>query len=106
VFDISPEKLAVVFVVALVLLGPGRIPEVARALARARSELRQLTSSLQPDTLKVIRDPRRALIDAIAEPSQIVSEATAQSRMALDEAVRQFDRQDGIRTPDSQGHEK
>jgi Sec-independent protein translocase protein TatA len=106
VFDISPEKLAVVFVVALVLVGPGRIPEVARALARARTELRQLTSSLQPETLKAIRDPGRALIDAIAEPSQIISEATAQPRLVLDEAVARFEGQDGIRAPGAQEHEE
>jgi Sec-independent protein translocase protein TatA len=106
VFDVNFEKLAIVFLVALVLLGPGRIPEVARALARARNELRRLTSSLQPDTLKAIRDPRQALIDAIAEPRQIVSDATAHARLVLDEAAADFDKRDVIGTPESQGQEE
>lgn len=74
-FDLSPDKLIVVFVIALFVLGPDRLPHVARSLARARSEIRRLSGGLGPETVRVIRDPRRALIDALGEPDRVVSEA-------------------------------
>jgi sec-independent protein translocase protein TatB len=75
VFDLSPEKLIVVFVIALMVLGPDRLPHVARTLARARNEVRRITSGLGPETVQALRDPRRALIDALGQPDRVVSEA-------------------------------
>jgi Sec-independent protein translocase protein TatA len=82
-FDISPEKLVVFLVIALVVLGPGRLSEAARALGRLRAQLRQLTSALPPETVKVIRDPRSALLDAIAEPRQTIADAADAVRQSV-----------------------
>jgi Sec-independent protein translocase protein TatA len=71
VFDISPDKLLVVLVLASVVLGPGRLHEVARGLARARNELRRLTSGLDPGTQKLLRDPGAAVVEALAEPFHV-----------------------------------
>jgi sec-independent protein translocase protein TatB len=67
VFDLSLEKLFVVLVVALVVLGPDRLPQVARALAQTKANLRRLTSTVHPDTLEALRNPRRAVMDALTE---------------------------------------
>jgi Sec-independent protein translocase protein TatA len=68
VFDISPDKLLVVLILASVVLGPSRLQEVARGLARARNELRRLTSGLDPGAQKLLRDPGAAVVEALAEP--------------------------------------
>lgn len=65
-FDISPDKILIVLFIALVVLGPARLTEAARGLGRARARLRQLSEGLPPDTAKLIRDPRRALFDAVS----------------------------------------
>jgi sec-independent protein translocase protein TatB len=44
VFDIGPEKLMVLAVVAVILLGPERLPSLARDLARVLRQLRQLAT--------------------------------------------------------------
>jgi len=75
VFDLSPDKLFVVFVIALMVLGPDRLPHVARGLARARNEIRRLTNGLEPGTAQALRDPRRALIDALGQPDKVISGA-------------------------------
>lgn len=53
-FEISFSELALCFVVALVVLGPERLPAVARTLGRwtgqARSYLRNLTVELERET--------------------------------------------------------
>jgi len=45
-FGIGTPELLVIMVVALIVLGPERLPEVARMLGRAMAELRRATSGL------------------------------------------------------------
>ena len=45
-FGIGTPELLVILVVALVVLGPKRLPEVARALGKGMAELRRATSGL------------------------------------------------------------
>ncbi len=45
-FGIGTPELLVILVVALIVLGPERMPEIARALGRAMAELRRATSGL------------------------------------------------------------
>jgi TatA/E family protein of Tat protein translocase len=45
-FGIGMPELLVILVVALVVLGPKRIPEIARALGKGLSEFRRATSDI------------------------------------------------------------
>jgi Tat protein translocase TatB subunit len=45
-FGIGTPELLVILVVALIVLGPQRLPEIARALGKAMAELRRATSGL------------------------------------------------------------
>jgi Sec-independent protein translocase protein TatA len=82
VFDITPDKVVVVLVVALFVLGPSRLADFSRGVARARTELRRLTTALPPETRKAIRDPRGALIDALTGPRQLMEETAEACRQA------------------------
>ncbi|MBO0691587.1 MAG: twin-arginine translocase TatA/TatE family subunit [Acidimicrobiaceae bacterium] len=82
-FDISPEKIVVVLVIALVVLGPGRLAEAARALGRARAQLRKWSATLPPDTAKIVRNPRSALLDALAEPRQAIADTAEAARQSM-----------------------
>lgn len=70
-FDISPDKVVVLLLAASLVLGPGRLQEAARSLARARKELRRLTSGLDPGTQKLLRNPGAAIVDTLAEPFHV-----------------------------------
>lgn len=54
--DLSPTKLLIIFIVVVVLLGPKRLPEVARQLGAGWRRLRELQ-------LQLDRDIRRSLPD-------------------------------------------
>ena len=45
-FDIGPLELLLILVIALIIWGPGRIPEIARTLGRTVRALRKATSDL------------------------------------------------------------
>jgi sec-independent protein translocase protein TatB len=66
VLNFSPEKLLLVGIIALVVLGPQRLPQAARTLGRLVSELRRMSGSLQSEVR-----------DAMAEPRQVISSVMA-----------------------------
>lgn len=45
-FGIGPTELLVIMVVALLVLGPKRLPEIARALGRGLAEFRRATADV------------------------------------------------------------
>jgi TatA/E family protein of Tat protein translocase len=56
VLDLSPTKLIIIFVVVVVLLGPKRLPEVARQLGAGWRKLRELHLQLDRELRQSIPD--------------------------------------------------
>jgi sec-independent protein translocase protein TatB len=52
----TPEIL-VIFVVALIVLGPERLPNIARQMGKAMGEFRRMSSGFQDEIRKAIDDP-------------------------------------------------
>jgi TatA/E family protein of Tat protein translocase len=68
--DISPEKLLVLFVIAVLVLGPDRLPQAARTLGRGLGELRRHTSAFQSELRDVLAEPR-AIVEAAAHEAEM-----------------------------------
>ncbi|MGH9283687.1 MAG: twin-arginine translocase TatA/TatE family subunit, partial [Acidimicrobiales bacterium] len=54
--SIGPAEILVVLVIALVVLGPTRLPDAARSLGKAISELRKVSSGLQSEVRDAFSD--------------------------------------------------
>ncbi len=54
--DLSPTKLIIIFVVVVVLLGPNRLPEVARQLGAGWRKLRDLHSQIDRELRQSVPD--------------------------------------------------
>jgi Sec-independent protein translocase protein TatA len=65
--DLSPEKLIVVLLVAVVILGPNRLPATARTLASGLVRVRRLAHGLTEPVHDTLQEPRRILNDALAD---------------------------------------
>jgi Sec-independent protein translocase protein TatA len=67
VFDLSPEKLLILGVLAMIVLGPEKLPRYARKAGQLLVEVRKVTGSFQEEIRGAIAEPRQALTDAVDE---------------------------------------
>ena len=80
-FGIGMPELLVILVVALLVLGPKRLPEVARSLGRGMAEFRRASSEL-----------RQSLNTPPEEPSEEKRSKTAPKPKQADKAERETDK--------------
>jgi sec-independent protein translocase protein TatB len=57
-FGIGMTELLVILVVALIVFGPTRLPELARSLGRAMGEFRRASTDLRQTFNESIQDPK------------------------------------------------
>ncbi len=75
--NIDPEKLVVLVLIALLVLGPKRLPEMARQAGKWMAEAKKYTSAIQTE-----------MKDVLAEPRQHTTALRDEFRSALDEPLR------------------
>jgi TatA/E family protein of Tat protein translocase len=68
--SLSPAKLLVVLVIALIVLGPEKLPQVARQLGAAWGDLRRFRSRLETDVRGAFPDlpPSHEVAQAVRSP--------------------------------------
>lgn len=57
-FGIGPQELLVILIVGLLVLGPKRLPEIARSLGKGLAEFRRASSDLR-QSLALEDEPKR-----------------------------------------------
>ena len=65
--NFSPERLFVVGVIAMVVLGPNRLPQAARTLGRMVAELRRMSSSFHDEVRGALSEPTEAFNSALGQ---------------------------------------
>ncbi len=55
--NMGPAELLLILVVALLVLGPTKLPEAARQAGRALSEARRLSSGFQSELRDALQEP-------------------------------------------------
>lgn len=55
--NLGTGELVVIFIVALLVLGPNKLPEAARQMGRMAAELRRLSSGFQDEMREAMREP-------------------------------------------------
>jgi len=60
VFNVGPEKQILLSTLALVILGPQKLPEATRVAGKAIARLRQLSNALQAEMRGALEEPIKA----------------------------------------------
>ncbi len=66
-FNVGPEKLLLLLVIALIVLGPSKLPDAARQLGKALGEFRRVSGRLQTEVRDALADPKDALSAAVSD---------------------------------------
>lgn len=67
VFDLSPDKILILGILALVVLGPNRLPEAARTAGRLLGQLRRMSAGFQSEVREALAEPAEALSSVVTE---------------------------------------
>jgi|SRR5581483_11960350 len=86
-FGVGPAELIVILIVALVFVGPERLPRLAADLARLIRELRQYTGGLAQEFQEVVRDIEQETADDRSAWRE-VGEGLAGATKSVTEALR------------------
>lgn len=60
--NIGPWELAFILLVALIVVGPGKLPEVARSIGKAANEFRKMTTGVRKefqDAMRFDEEPKK-----------------------------------------------
>lgn len=71
--NLDPAKLLVIFVLALVVLGPDRLPKVARQMAALWKELTRVRDQVSEEVRKAMPDMDIPKIPHIPSPSSAIA---------------------------------
>ncbi len=64
-FNTSGTELLVILLVALIVLGPEKLPEAARKLGGFMRELRRMSAGFQAEVRDALREPVEAVNDTV-----------------------------------------
>jgi sec-independent protein translocase protein TatB len=77
VFNLSGTEIIVILLLALVVLGPEKLPEAMRKAGRAYSELRKMANSFQSEMHSVLDEPMeelRGTADALRDATNFMGD--------------------------------
>ena len=107
-FNLQGSEIIVILLIALVVLGPERLPDAVRRFMQTYNELKKMGSGFQSEIktafeepLKEMRDTANTVRDA-ADPTKLIAEAEAEQRLR-DEATATGE-SSPIVEPSSNGH--
>ena len=90
-FNLQGSEIIVILLLALVVLGPEKLPDAVRKFTQTYSELKKMGTGFQSELKSALDEPMREMRDTAnlvrdaADPSKLMAEAEAEQRV-LDDA--------------------
>lgn len=84
-FNLGFSELIVIGAIALIVIGPKQLPEVAKVLGRLIGELKRATEDLSGGLLDATKETREAWKEAQQEVHEAHDKAIAEAQKAIDE---------------------
>lgn len=92
-FNIGPWELALILLVALIVVGPGKLPEVAKSIGKGINEFKKVTTGYKKefqDAMDGIEEPVKQLIE---EPKPVKDREAAVTEIAPLPVEKQAEKQ-------------
>jgi Tat protein translocase TatB subunit len=67
-FNLSGEKIMVIFAVALVVLGPDHLPVAVRRVGQIMGQLRDISESFKREVSQALDDPGEPIVKPMSRP--------------------------------------
>lgn len=102
-FNLQGSEIIVILLLALVVLGPEKLPDAVRKFTQTYSELKKMGAGFQSELKSALDEPMREMRETAqvvrdsADPTKLMAEAEAEQRV-LDDAARAGSNSDA--TPD------
>jgi sec-independent protein translocase protein TatB len=90
VFNISGTELVVILVIALVVLGPDKLPDAMRRAGKAYAELRKMTNTFQTEMRSALDEPVREMretADLLRQSAQFQDDGSPTTSAVTSETV-------------------
>ena len=90
-FNLQGSEIIVILLLALVVLGPEKLPDAVRKFTQTYAELKKMSTGFQSELKSALDEPMREIRDTAnllrdaADPRKIMAEAEAEQRV-LDDA--------------------
>lgn len=86
-FNLQGSEIVVILLIALVVLGPERLPDTVRKAMQTYNELKKMGSGFQSEIKSAFDEPMREMrntaqmVKDAADPNKVIAEAEAEERM-------------------------
>ncbi|MDD3853752.1 MAG: twin-arginine translocase TatA/TatE family subunit [Syntrophomonadaceae bacterium] len=71
--NIGPWELMLILLVAVIVVGPGKLPDVARGMGKAMGEFKRATSGVRKefdDIMKAEMNPTKSVVNKVPESEE------------------------------------
>lgn len=85
-FNLGPWEVGLILVVALIVVGPGKLPEVAKAIGKGMNEFKRATAGYKKD----FQDVMNSIEDTVKETDK--GEEKTQPANSIAETAQGFDK--------------
>lgn len=99
-FGMGPMEIGVILVIALIIFGPGKLPEIGAQIGNVVREFRSATGDLTGEFQQAMGD-FKGVADEVRESASGVADEVRQSTGELQETTRSLTRLDQQMTPAS-----
>ena len=96
-FGIGLPELIIIMVIALIVIGPSKLPELARALGKGMAEFRRATQEIK-DSLDIdeeIQDIKNDLVDSVSGLDKPLD-------MGIEEPENEAEKEPGYKEPENE----
>ncbi len=97
-FGIGMPELIIIFVIALIIIGPKKLPDLARALGKGMAEFRKATDDLKANLdMHGVEDELKGMEEELADSVSGLIEAseTGEKKEEKDDVHRQAHKEEG-----------